>query len=219
MKKFIAGSCLVLALNLPALVSAASFDFQNWIAVNGEQGFNNSSPFSLTDMGLTLTATAFESSPDGTPSHVYMDGSFNGIIGGMGVCTNLTEGNQCNPSSDDNVSIDAATEILSWNFDQNITQIVLELGNDGHNDFNNGSFNYSLDNGTSWSTATTNGSATATLVLGGSNQVDFKAAGNTIDDHFYIRNANVTVVPVPAAVWLFGSGLLGLVGIARSKAA
>jgi hypothetical protein len=27
-----------------------------------------------------------------------------------------------------------------------------------------------------------------------------------------------TVVPVPAAVWLFGSGLLGLVGIARRKA-
>lgn len=28
-----------------------------------------------------------------------------------------------------------------------------------------------------------------------------------------------TVVPVPAAVWLFGSGLLGLVGVARRKAA
>jgi len=28
----------------------------------------------------------------------------------------------------------------------------------------------------------------------------------------------VSVVPVPAAVWLFGSGLLGLVGIARRKA-
>ncbi|VAW53711.1 hypothetical protein MNBD_GAMMA05-1214 [hydrothermal vent metagenome] len=28
----------------------------------------------------------------------------------------------------------------------------------------------------------------------------------------------VAVVPVPAAVWLFGSGLLGLVGIARRKA-
>ena len=27
-----------------------------------------------------------------------------------------------------------------------------------------------------------------------------------------------TVVPVPAAVWLFGSGLLGLIGIARRKA-
>ena len=30
-------------------------------------------------------------------------------------------------------------------------------------------------------------------------------------------NANLTPVPVPAAVWLFGSGLLGLVGIARRK--
>ena len=26
-----------------------------------------------------------------------------------------------------------------------------------------------------------------------------------------------TVIPVPAAVWLFGSGLLGLVGVARRK--
>ena len=30
---------------------------------------------------------------------------------------------------------------------------------------------------------------------------------------------SITVVPVPAAVWLFGSGLLGLVGIARRKKA
>jgi hypothetical protein len=29
--------------------------------------------------------------------------------------------------------------------------------------------------------------------------------------------ASSTVVPVPAAVWLFGSGLLGLVGVARRK--
>ena len=29
--------------------------------------------------------------------------------------------------------------------------------------------------------------------------------------------AKFTVVPVPAAVWLFGSGLLGLIGIARRK--
>jgi cyclophilin family peptidyl-prolyl cis-trans isomerase len=30
--------------------------------------------------------------------------------------------------------------------------------------------------------------------------------------------ANVAAVPVPAAVWLFGSGLLGLIGVARRKA-
>ena len=32
-------------------------------------------------------------------------------------------------------------------------------------------------------------------------------------------NVTGSVVPVPAAVWLFGSGLLGLVGVARRKAA
>ncbi len=40
-------------------------------------------------------------------------------------------------------------------------------------------------------------------------------------DHGKFDNVLVTgnaVVPVPAAVWLFGSGLLGLVGIARRKA-
>lgn len=34
-----------------------------------------------------------------------------------------------------------------------------------------------------------------------------------------VHSGNVSTVPVPAAVWLFGSGLLGLMGIARRKAA
>jgi len=34
-----------------------------------------------------------------------------------------------------------------------------------------------------------------------------------------VRSGGVSAVPVPAAVWLFGSGLLGLIGIARRKKA
>jgi hypothetical protein len=34
-----------------------------------------------------------------------------------------------------------------------------------------------------------------------------------------VHSGNVSAVPVPAAVWLFGSGLLGLVGMARRKKA
>jgi len=34
-----------------------------------------------------------------------------------------------------------------------------------------------------------------------------------------VHNGNVSAVPVPAAVWLFGSGLLGLIGVARRKKA
>jgi len=34
-----------------------------------------------------------------------------------------------------------------------------------------------------------------------------------------ISNVSVSAVPIPAAVWLFGSGLLGLIGLARRKSA
>ena len=37
--------------------------------------------------------------------------------------------------------------------------------------------------------------------------------------HFYAISGELTAVPVPAAVWLFGSGLLGMIGIARRKRA
>jgi len=33
-----------------------------------------------------------------------------------------------------------------------------------------------------------------------------------------VLEVDVAIVPVPAAVWLFGSGLLGLVGVARRRA-
>ena len=36
---------------------------------------------------------------------------------------------------------------------------------------------------------------------------------------FYIQSFDVTAVPLPLAVWLFGSGLLGLFGISRRKEA
>jgi len=32
-----------------------------------------------------------------------------------------------------------------------------------------------------------------------------------------VRSGDVSAVPVPAAMWLFGSGLLGLIGVARRK--
>jgi len=44
--------------------------------------------------------------------------------------------------------------------------------------------------------------------------VDFNAFGTAVRDKILTE-----VVPVPAAVWLFGSGLLGLIGMARRKKA
>jgi len=50
--------------------------------------------------------------------------------------------------------------------------------------------------------------------------LDFYGTIYALDDiHLadHSRFTNVSAVPVPAAVWLFGSGLLGLVGIARRR--
>jgi len=43
--------------------------------------------------------------------------------------------------------------------------------------------------------------------------------GTVVTLGFYANDPVVSAVPVPAAVWLFGSGLIGLIGIARRKKA
>jgi len=48
---------------------------------------------------------------------------------------------------------------------------------------------------------------------------DGRLEGDIFPGGIVVAELGPVVVPVPAAVWLFGSGLLGLVGIARRKAA
>ncbi len=56
--------------------------------------------------------------------------------------------------------------------------------------------------------------------IGGSPMIAGPFAGfNANFDVLSMTVTNVTAIPVPAAVWLLGSGLLGLVGIARRKKA
>ena len=65
-----------------------------------------------------------------------------------------------------------------------------------------------------------------TILLTGIHALDFRiqaigSGSDTQSDHLYIDNIRVnpaSVVPVPAAFWLFGSGLIGLIGLARRKA-
>ena len=51
--------------------------------------------------------------------------------------------------------------------------------------------------------------------------VSFPSLGDPASNlSFYLSSTiNISQVPIPAAVWLFGSGLIGLVGIAGKKAA
>ena len=76
-----------------------------------------------------------------------------------------------------------------------------------------------------WDVACSGGSCTYTStdgIAGNPANPDGVRGYGMIDGAFPGFNANfdfVAPVPVPAAVWLFGSGLLGLVGVARRKKA
>lgn len=71
-------------------------------------------------------------------------------------------------------------------------------------------------------TVNTDVASLVTLNFSGIDRVTFETSGGEqyvgSGYHFTMDNANVTTVPVPGAVWLFGSALVGLVGIKRPKA-
>ncbi len=57
------------------------------------------------------------------------------------------------------------------------------------------------------------------VALGSSLSFTLEDGGFNLISGFVDSSGSASAVPVPAAVWLFGSGLLGLVGIARRKQA
>lgn len=64
-----------------------------------------------------------------------------------------------------------------------------------------------------WKTFTWRTTLDAGLIDAGLRNRDSAIYSIAFDDY------SVTLIPVPAAVWLFGSGLIGLIGIARTKKA
>jgi len=52
----------------------------------------------------------------------------------------------------------------------------------------------------------------------GGNWIDYGSNRDSSSSlRLYALSEEITIVPVPAAAWLFGSGLLGLTGMARRK--
>lgn len=72
------------------------------------------------------------------------------------------------------------------------------------------SFILGLTDGTDWFMDTGTGS----LLLGANTEIVNFDFGNSV----IVADVTVSAVPLPAAVWLFGAGLVGLAGVARRKA-
>ena len=193
----------------------------------------------LGDAVLSITGT------NGSNSFAYLDAN----NAGLGVCGALLPGapanqvtnsgsNLCSPSNDDNVSNhDGTPESLHFEFTSGAVIDTIWFNN--NHDGDTGLLNDYVAIGTNGSTSPiqlTNGGAgldsslTWGQTLGAGTIFDvgfiFDTTSNTClggdsfdNCEFYISKIEFSVVPVPAAAWLFGSGLLGLIGVARRKAA
>ena len=227
MKKII---CLLALLGLAsASVQAATFNFGDYadgLNTNGST-FSNSlgntglgefgyESYSVTNDGVTLTATG--SSSDDPTAFAYMDGSWRNRAG-LGVCKNLTDTNQCNPSSDDNIT---ANETLKLAFNTNVSLDSMRFVNGEHYTNFTGDFQLRINE---------DDAQVYDIALAEYPYLDMIFTGHTFEfisladplkklneTEFYINSLTVSTVPVPAAAWLFGSALLGFFGFSRRKA-
>jgi hypothetical protein len=156
---------------------------------------------------------------EGTASNfyeAYMDGNA-GQDAGLGVCQ--TEGS-CAGISDDNqekgeyihMVFDTVVDILSLDITGNHSAVVADTF-----------FHYSLDNGATWESFSIAGEVIGNPLLiasldPGKNSWISKTLDYTVSPtggEMYLSAMTVSPVPVPAAFWLFGTALIGFVGLSR----
>jgi hypothetical protein len=212
---------LLFTVAMSSAASAVTFDFAavadgdaSYGAAAGEYG---ASSIVFSKDGISVAASGTSSNDNDPSQFAYLDSTWThsggGGEGGLGVCADLS-GDQCVPSSDDNVTIG---ETLLLNFDQEVIITGITFRNGEHNPVfgadavfglvvdgdikadQNLTFNYNQSwQGTSFEFSNFN-------------------ASDTDPYRFYMSALTVTAVPVPPAVWLFASGLLGLVAVARRR--
>ncbi len=61
------------------------------------------------------------------------------------------------------------------------------------------------------------GAGTSSLLFSESSMNPWASGGSGINPTFTTASVSVATVPIPAALWLFASGLIGIVGLARKK--
>ena len=107
---------------------------------------------------------------------------------------------------------------VSWNGIPSINMgggMQVVTSKTGSSTFNNGSGLATITCSTSSCSASSNWTLDYSAVVPVGDPSGFGGTPYTL----HLSNPSHTVVPVPAAAWLFGSGLVGLVGVARRKKA
>jgi hypothetical protein len=193
------------------LASAASFDFPTLIdsaggsitgtLANGNPFSGNPGEAAFQELSWTvdsITLTASASHVLDPTTYAYLDSIYQGRGGGLGVCQDVSSGNQCSPSSDDNVT---TGEVLITSFDQTV---AIDFGTSVFRDTDHYVFapdiEVNVDDG-GWM-ALDLGSMLTGIVF------DFRTL-NT-QNQFYISELSVSAVPEPSTYLLMGIGLLAI---------
>jgi hypothetical protein len=225
--KIVPFAALLIALTATN-ANAVIFDFIDLTEKAGGLGESSWSTLSASDhadlnyFGISITGHA---SDDGDANQfAYLDWN----NAGLGVCKDAnppsgantgSSSNSCDPSSDDNVT---TNEHLEFTFDQDVLVKNIWFNNNHDGRFNRDETAVDVDMvdiGIDMSLSAyallegyagdTNGIGSFLVKKGETLKVAFN------NQQFYVSAMEVSAVPVPAAIWLFGSALIGFVGLGR----
>lgn len=215
MKKLMKTMGIALATSLFAVsfASAATFDYtaiaDGTFAGTGPTGELGGATLTHSIGGISVDATG---TYNGGAAFAYLDSG----NAGMGVCKVINGSNQCDPSSDDNVT---SGESLILTFNQIVKFDAISFKGEGH-------IVSALDG--DYLNLTVDGSDLGAKSID-QNDWDFFATltgkvfeftfldENSGGDQFYMSAVTVSAVPLPPALLLFGAALGGLGLITRRR--
>lgn len=212
---------LLFFMQLP-IVTAATFDFVRYAdgtsssPENNEQGYK---VFSVSEDNIALQARGYKwKKNEWQQTSAYLDHG----NAGLAVCNSgLTKSGQCKVSSDDSMSFQ---KMLWLSFDQVVSLNQVIFRNGQHGTSFKGNFKMTVFSEGSWG-SWKNYKLTHifnTNLMGEAFAFYNPMKSNNKKKQFYLSSmtvSGVSSVPIPGAIWLFGSVILGFFAVGKRKEA
>jgi len=239
MKKLLAALLFTCMVGFSYHVSASTIDFISvadgtgtvYGVTAGERGYDSVTFTPATGPTVTATGTYITANYEQiTDDYAFgwVDITHSGYAyldagnAGLGVCQKLKGAAQCDPNSDDNVTYN---ETLRLVFSETVTlnSVTFKNGNHGIDFADDADFVLNGDTFSLINIFDVPGANGVGTVFEFHNP-NFLGGSNVSNNYqFYIAELDYTIkgitpeVPIPPAIWLFGSGLVGMIGIARRR--